>query len=86
MSLGKVKLVQTVQPGCPGKMANRQSTIDARQVGGIEIINIGVIYTHQGRQVVVPWAGIRWLELEGAEAEKAGKGRTSKTRPAGDAE
>lgn len=68
--MGKVKRV-AVRERIPGRRAGG-TTLDTREVGPIEIINIGVKYDFDGVEIVVPWAGVKWLELE---ADSKSKGR-----------
>lgn len=72
--LGQVSRIQTKDKIPVPKYRPGRRALAAEEVGGIEIINIGVTYNlEDGRQVIIPWAGVTCIELEQSKPKPGGK-------------
>lgn len=68
----KVKAVRTVHAVPTPNYRPGRNAVDRESVGAIEIINIGVTYICEEVPVIIPWANVKYVELEPKKAKAKG--------------
>lgn len=71
MSIGKVSSVRTVHNiPVPGYAPGRAGFV-ASEVESAEIVNVGVVYTFEGKRRLIPWSNVKHVELVDETAQPA---------------